>query len=167
MVRGDQSVMAADTRRGGMQTCVSVCTPARGHLPVRLVSERLDETGAAVRFAGLRGPSLLWLELEGLVSSMVPGGPGWEEAHAPEVPVTPLPPGLWSPPRAKGLVLLSSPPAQEESGRAGGGPKETSTALMGGGGAVDTRGCLTSLIYSTMTVITAPALWGCCEAVLR
>lgn len=53
--------------------------------------------------------------------------------------MTLLPPGLWSPPGAKGLVLLSSLPAQEESGRAGGGPEETSTVLMGGGGAVDTR----------------------------
>lgn len=70
MVKGDQSVLAPDTRRGGVQTCVSVCTQARGCLPVRLVSERRDETGAAVRLAGLRGPSLLCLELEGLVSSM-------------------------------------------------------------------------------------------------
>ena len=92
---------------GGVQTRVSVCTQARGRLPVRLVSERLDETGAAVRLARLRGPSLLCLELEGLVSSMVPGGPRWGEGDALEVPVILLPPGLWSPPGDKGLVLPS------------------------------------------------------------
>lgn len=57
MVRGDQSVVVADTRRGGMQMCASVRTQARGHLPLRLVSERLDETGAAVRFAGSGDPA--------------------------------------------------------------------------------------------------------------
>ena len=96
---------------GGVQMCVSVCTQARGRLPVRLVSERRDETGAAVRLAGLRGPSLLCLELEGLVSSCT----GWAkmgEGDTPEVPVTPLPPGPVEPTWGQGLgssVLTDSP----------------------------------------------------------
>lgn len=105
---------------GGVQTCVSVCTQAHGRLPVRLVSERLDETGAAVRLARLRGPSLLCLELEGLVSSMVPGGPRWGEGDAPEVPVTPLPPGLWSPPGPRAwFFVLTAGPGGEWRGRMG------------------------------------------------
>lgn len=78
--------------------CVSVCTQARGRLPVRLVSERRDETGAAVRLAGLRGPSLLCLELEGLVSSCT----GWAKMGRGGHPRGPSDPAA---PRACGAHL--------------------------------------------------------------
>ena len=152
---------------GGVQMCVSVCTQARGRLPVRLVSERRDETGADVRLAGLRGPSLLCLELEGLVSSMVPGGPRWGEGDAPEVPVTPLPPGLWSPPGAKGLVLCPYCWPRRRVAGPHGDPRKPLLSCLVGAGPWTPGGCLALLIYRMMTVVTAPASRGCCEAVLR
>lgn len=62
MVEGDQSVVAPEHEKGAVcrRVCLCVHRPT-GRLPVRLVSERLDETGAAV--VGLRGqPSVLGLE---------------------------------------------------------------------------------------------------------
>lgn len=79
---------------------------------------------------------------------------------APEVPVTPLPPGLWSPPGARAW-FLSLLLAQEESERGCMGTPEASTVLLGGGGAVDTGGCLTLLIYRMIAAVTAPASRGC------
>lgn len=74
MVEGDQSVVRPTRKRRCAGVCVCVYTDER--LPVNLFLK--DWMGqAAVRLARLRGPSLLCLELEGLVSSMVPGGSRW------------------------------------------------------------------------------------------
>lgn len=161
-------VLWRPTREGGsVQTRVSVCTQARGRLPVRLVSERLDETGAAVRLARLRGPSLLCLELEGLVSSMVPGGPRWGEGDALKVPVILLPPDLWSPPGDKGLVLCPYCWPRRRVAGLHGDPRKPLLSCLVGAGPWTPGGCLTLLIYRMMTVVTAPASRGCSEAVLR